>query len=85
MLLQVLGYHHLASRTSSRDDQPDPTVAVRHLGTLADLLGVSLSTFRQIHRSAGVMGGCAHHLPPGSHDNVAALLPFRPVPQQVRS
>jgi predicted ferric reductase len=28
---------------------------VPHLGTLADLLGVTLSTFRQIHRSAGVM------------------------------
>jgi hypothetical protein len=26
-----------------------------YLSTLADLLGVTLSTFRQIHRSAGVM------------------------------
>jgi hypothetical protein len=32
-----------------------PLFAVPHLGTLADLLGVTLSTFRQIHRSAGVM------------------------------
>lgn len=32
-----------------------PLFAVPHLGTLADLLGVSLNTFRQIHRSAGVM------------------------------
>lgn len=32
-----------------------PLFAGPHLGTLADLLGVSLSTFRQIHRSAGVM------------------------------
>jgi hypothetical protein len=32
-----------------------PLFAVSHLSTLADLLGVTLSTFRQIHRSAGVM------------------------------
>lgn len=32
-----------------------PLFAVPHLSTLADLLGVTLSTFRQIHRSAGVM------------------------------
>jgi predicted ferric reductase len=31
-----------------------PLFAVPHLGTLVDLLGVTLSTFRQIHRSAGV-------------------------------
>jgi hypothetical protein len=32
-----------------------PLFAVPHLGTFADLLGVTISTFRQIHRSAGVM------------------------------
>ena len=32
-----------------------PLFAVPHLGTLADLLGVTINTFRQIHRSAGVM------------------------------
>jgi hypothetical protein len=32
-----------------------PLFAVPHLSTLADLLGMTLSTFRQIHRSAGVM------------------------------
>jgi hypothetical protein len=32
-----------------------PAFASPHLSTLADLLGVSLSTFRKIHRSAGVM------------------------------
>ena len=32
-----------------------PLLAVPHLGTLADLLGLPLGTFRQIHRSAGVM------------------------------
>lgn len=31
-----------------------PLFAVPHLSTLADLLGVTLSTFRQIHQSAGV-------------------------------
>jgi hypothetical protein len=32
-----------------------PLFAGPHLSTLADLLGVTLSTFLQIHRSAGVM------------------------------
>ena len=32
-----------------------PLFAIPYLSTLADLLGVTLSTFRQIHRSAGVM------------------------------
>jgi len=32
-----------------------PLFTVPHLNTLADLLDVTLSTFRQIHRSAGVM------------------------------
>ncbi|KAH6696622.1 hypothetical protein BKA61DRAFT_682836 [Leptodontidium sp. MPI-SDFR-AT-0119] len=32
-----------------------PLLAVPHLSTLADLLGVTLSTCHQIHRSAGVM------------------------------
>jgi hypothetical protein len=32
-----------------------PLFAGPHLGSLADLLGVNLSTIRQIHRSAGVM------------------------------
>jgi predicted ferric reductase len=32
-----------------------PLLAIPHLSTLADLLGVTLSTFRQVHRSAGVM------------------------------
>jgi hypothetical protein len=32
-----------------------PLFAGPHLGSLADLLGVTLSTVRQIHRSAGVM------------------------------
>jgi hypothetical protein len=32
-----------------------PLFIVPHLSTLADLLGVTLSTFRQIHRSAGVI------------------------------
>lgn len=32
-----------------------PLFAVPHFSTIADLLGLSLSTFRQIHRSAGVM------------------------------
>jgi hypothetical protein len=32
-----------------------PLFTVPHLSTLADLLGVTLSTFRQIHRSVGVM------------------------------
>ena len=58
MLLRVLGYNHLTSRTSSRDTAMInliPLFAVPHLSTLADLLGVTLSTFRQIHPSAGVM------------------------------
>lgn len=32
-----------------------PLFAIPHLSTVADLLGVSLSTARQIHRSAGVI------------------------------
>jgi hypothetical protein len=32
-----------------------PLFAVPHLSTLTDLLGVTLSTFQQIYRSAGVM------------------------------
>jgi hypothetical protein len=32
-----------------------PLLAIPHLSTLADLLGLTLGTIRQIHRSAGVM------------------------------
>lgn len=32
-----------------------PLFAGPHLSTLADLLGISLRTIRQIHRSAGIM------------------------------
>ena len=59
MLLRVLGYDHLPSWTSSWDTLAMinliPLVAVPHLSTLVDLLGVTLSIFRQIHQSASVM------------------------------
>ena len=32
-----------------------PLLAIPHLGTLVDLLGVTPGTIRQIHQSAGVM------------------------------
>ena len=61
ILLQLPGFHHLASRPSSLRagtlsiTNLIPLFAGPHLSTLADLLGVTLSMFRQIHRSAGVM------------------------------
>ena len=51
--------------------------AVPHLGTLADLLSVTIRTFRQIHRSTGD-GSYTHHLLRVDYNSPAALLHFKP-------
>jgi hypothetical protein len=87
MLLQVLGYHHLASRTPSRDtrdDQPDPTVrpsSPRHSRGSAGCDPQYVSADPPVGRCDG---GCACHFPRVSHGSLAALLSLTPASEPVR-
>jgi len=57
ILLRILGYNHLTVlRAGTRAIiNLIPLFVVFYFSTFADLLGVTLSTFRQVYRSAGVM------------------------------